>query len=296
MSLHTKRSPLTSSGPSACNPIPQRLLRAPLADPQQTPAMRIDLVNHGQEVVGLRPVAPVDLVHAQRFDAVELAMGQAPLHHPLHRAIDRLPTGLKDLCRLSPAQPPRPARQESHHRRRHRPLAVAPGNVLDDNAMLDALHPPQRVAEPGRDPPQRHKLPVPLQQSIIAGRWLLAHRAASAHAAMRRHRDLDPFRLALADSHTHVLVNKPNKTLHPVQNGLKLKLNRWSPRPGWPLSSQQQTKPYCWSSAVPRSSLSYPVAQFLRRRGGAKSGNPAVLAGFPSAASFPPRPHPQIPL
>ena len=37
---------------------------------------------------------------------------------------------------------------------------------------------------------------------------------------------------------------------HNAHDCLNLELNRWSPRPGWPLSSQQRTEPYSWSSAV----------------------------------------------
>ena len=45
-------------------PQPQRLLRSPLADPQQTFATGIDLIDDGQEIVGLHAVSPVNLIHA----------------------------------------------------------------------------------------------------------------------------------------------------------------------------------------------------------------------------------------
>src|SRR5258708_6379266 len=104
--------------------LPQRLLRTPLSDPQQPPTACVDLVNDGQEVVGLRSASPVNLVHPNRGDTVELAMLQPPLHEPLHRTIDRLPTGLKGLSRFPPAQPPCPASKKSHHGAGHWTLAA----------------------------------------------------------------------------------------------------------------------------------------------------------------------------
>src|SRR5258708_13191517 len=129
--------------------LPQRLLRAPLSDPQQPPTACVDLVNDGQEVVGLRAVSPVNLVHADRCDAVELAMLQTPLHEPLHRTIDCFPTGLKGLTSFPPPQPPCPATKKSHHGAGHRTLPVAPSDVLNPHTVPAALHPPSPLAPPG---------------------------------------------------------------------------------------------------------------------------------------------------
>jgi hypothetical protein len=85
--------------------------------------------------------------------ALELAMSQAPGDKPFHRAIDRLPTGPEHPGRLPPAQPSRPARQESHHRAAHRAPAVAPREVLDDQAMLRALDSSRRIDKPSGHPP-----------------------------------------------------------------------------------------------------------------------------------------------
>jgi hypothetical protein len=50
----------------------------------------------------------MNLVHPNRLDAFELAVRQAPLHKPLHRAIDAFPTGVEGPRRLPPRQSPRP--------------------------------------------------------------------------------------------------------------------------------------------------------------------------------------------
>jgi hypothetical protein len=47
---------------------------------------------------------------------------------------------------------------------------------------------------------------------------------------MRRHADLDRRRLPLAAMQAHLAVDKADKTLHPIQDGLNLKLNSGSPR------------------------------------------------------------------
>ena len=211
--------------PQRLQPLPQRRLRPSFPDPQQTSARGVDLIDHGQKVVGPQPVAPMNLVHAQRFHLLQLAVGQAPLHKPLHRAIHRFPTGLEYLRRLSPAQPPPPAGQKAHHGAGHRTFPVTPRNLLHHHAMRGTLHPPRCVAKPGRDSPQRHKLPAPFRQTVIARGWPLAQRAAPAHTAMRRDPDLNEVRLPLAAMHLHLFVDKTRKTLYSIQDGLNLQLN-----------------------------------------------------------------------
>src|SRR5580693_4308195 len=75
-------------------PQSKRLLRAPLADSKQAFTPGIDLVEDGQEVIRLLAVSPVNLVPPpDGFNAAHLTVQQAILHIPLHRTIDRLPTG-----------------------------------------------------------------------------------------------------------------------------------------------------------------------------------------------------------
>jgi hypothetical protein len=46
---------------------------------------------------------------------------------------------------------------------------------------------------------------------------------------MRRDADLDPRRIARAGAQVHVLINKPDKPLLPIQDDLELYLNSSSP-------------------------------------------------------------------
>jgi hypothetical protein len=44
---------------------------------------------------------------------------------------------------------------------------------------------------------------------------------------MRRYPNLDAVTLIRRSLPSHVLINKTDKVLHPIQNGLNLKLNGW---------------------------------------------------------------------
>ena len=194
MSLHTKRSPLTTSGPKALRP--RRNVACERRRPTQSKRRHccVDLIDDGQEVIRLQTASPMNLVHPDGFHTAQLAVSQAPLHKPFHRPIHRFPTGLERPRRLPPTESSRPARQESHHGASDRTFAVAPGNVLDDDPMFGARHPPGCVAKEGRDPPQGHKQPTPLGQAVIARRGPLAARATPAYPRMRFHGDQDRLR------------------------------------------------------------------------------------------------------
>src|SRR5919109_537976 len=207
---------------------PQRGLGAPLAHPQQTPAVPINLVNHCQEIVRSLGLAPVQFVHADGFDPLQFAVRQTPAHKPLHRAIDTFPTGLEGPRGLAPRQPSRPPRQEAHHRRRHRPFALVPGHLLDHYPVLGTVHPPRRIQKPRHNPPQRNKQPPPRFQPVITGGHLTAPRALGPNALVGLQRDLNPTRSPFAvPMEPHVLVNKTAKMLNRVQNGLNLQLHSW---------------------------------------------------------------------
>ncbi len=216
--------------PQGCQAPAQGGLGAPLAHPQQTAAMAVDLVNDGQEIVGPLAPAPMNLVHADGLDAFEFAVGQTPLHKPLHRAIDAFPTGVEGPRRLPPRQPPRPAGKKAHHGDGHWPLALTPGNMLNHHAVFRAVDPPGGIAKPRRDAPQRHKEPGALLQPVIARRGLEAAGAFGRDGRMRLDGDFDATGLAIPMAlQADVVVNESGKTLNRVQNGLNLQLNSWSP-------------------------------------------------------------------
>ena len=83
MSLHTKRSPLTTSGPSAFRP--RRSVACERRRPTHSKRRHcaVDLVDHGQKVVCLQAVAPMNLVHPDGFDPAQFAVRQAPLQQTI---------------------------------------------------------------------------------------------------------------------------------------------------------------------------------------------------------------------
>src|SRR2546430_9493366 len=119
-------------------------------------------------------------------------MRQPPLNNPLRRAIDAFPAGSKGPRRLSPRQPPRPTGQKAHHGEGDRPLAIAPGNMLDYHTVHRTVHSPWRVEEIGLDAPQRHEQPAALGQSVIARGRSATCRATAAAAAGRLKAHGDP--------------------------------------------------------------------------------------------------------
>src|SRR5260370_6166548 len=147
--------------------------------------MRVDLVNDGQKVVRPQTASPMNLVYADGFDPVQLAVRQAPLDKPFHRPVDRFPTGQKHARGFPPTHPPPPLREAGHHRAGPRTLTVAPRNVLDYDSMLGTLHSPTRVAEGGGDAPQRHENPAPLRQAVTARRRLRTTRPPPRCSGMR---------------------------------------------------------------------------------------------------------------
>src|SRR5690348_6570700 len=188
--------------------------------------MLVDLINHGQKLVGPFALAPVDLVHAQGIDPRQLTMSQSPLHEPFHRTVNRLPTGLEGPGRFSPRQSPPPASQKSHHRRGHRPLSLAPGNMLDPHTVLRAFHPPRPVEVVGHDSPHRHKEPAPLFQLVIARTRLLTGGTFASNSPVWLDLHLHAQRTPGAPQ-ADALVNKSRKMLYPVQERLNFQLSGW---------------------------------------------------------------------
>lgn len=202
-------------------------LRAAGAEPQQTPTMPVDLINHGEKVGALLAPAPMDLVHANRFDPVEFAVRQPPFHEPLDRPINRFPTGAEDARGFAPRQAPGPAGQEAHRGGRDPLLARIPRQMFDHDAMHLARHPPRRVNILGREAPQRHEHPTAFLQPVIARAERMAVTAArpAARAGLYLHLD---FRCApRGGDQAHAAVNETHEGLHQVQERLHCQLRGW---------------------------------------------------------------------
>jgi hypothetical protein len=97
--------------------------------------------------------------------------------------------------------------------------------MLHYDPMLGALDPSWCVIKVGGDSPERYKQPTPLWQAVITGCRALATRTAPPDSTMRLYHDLNRLRFALAATQEDFAVNKSDKMLHPIQEGLNLELN-----------------------------------------------------------------------
>src|SRR5690606_26325536 len=210
----------------------QSRLGAPAAHPKQAAAMAINLVDHGQEIVGPFALAPVDLVNPDRANPIQPALRQPPLHEPLHRAVNRFPAGAEGSGGLPPGQMPRPAGQKTHHGDGDRAFAVTPGNVFNDHAVLGTGHASRSIEEIRWKPPQRHEQPRTFRQPVISRQSPLALGAPPPPPPVRLNPNLDAACPAAARAEPDGLVNKTGKALNPVQNGLNFELDSWSPGRG----------------------------------------------------------------
>ena len=69
-----KTQPFDDLRPQCLQAPLQRGLRAPAADPQQTPALPVNLVDDGQKVVRLQAASPMNLVYPDGLDSAQLAV------------------------------------------------------------------------------------------------------------------------------------------------------------------------------------------------------------------------------
>lgn len=212
--------------PQRIKPSAQSRLGAPRPNPQQTPAVPINLIDHREKIRCPFALTPVNLINAHRPDRLQLAMRQSPLHKPLDRSINRFPTRLKYSRRLSPGEPPRPACQKSHHRRRDRSLAHVPGHILDHHAMRFAVHPARRVEKVNHDAPEWHEQPAAFIHHIVSRARFQALRTFPRHPLIRSDLHLDPW-VARSLSQSNALVNESNKMLNQVQQRLNFQLSGW---------------------------------------------------------------------
>ena len=239
-------------------------LRAALPHPKQAAAVGVDLVDDRQEVLGAQALAPVDLIHAEGFDPFELAMGQAPLNEPVDRTVDGFPTGLEGLGGFAPRQAAGPAGQKDHHRDGDGALAVAPGNVLDADAVLGALNATRGVVEVGGDVPQERKEPGPFGQVIIARRRFQALGTFAIHGGMGLQMNVN-VQVGTVFPEPDIPVNEARKMLKPVQNRLNVKLHSGS-FSCWfvlfftkPQTNRTAEDPLCNSALAPRRPPRYAV-------------------------------------
>ena len=96
--------------PSKSSPAAQAGLGPFAADPQQASAAGVDLIDQRQIMVA---ALPLDLVDADRFDARQIAVNQAPADGVPHRIADVLPGGVEHAWPLPARRAAAPSRPET---------------------------------------------------------------------------------------------------------------------------------------------------------------------------------------
>src|ERR1700676_264981 len=264
-------------------------LLLPILDHKQQPLhILVDLIHQRQKLALL----PVDLIHAEGRNTSAIDPFAPPVHRHLDRAKYALPAGLEAPGYRLPAQQFGPTGEEPGKALRNWALAQSPRQILHVNATPRTLQPPRRVHEPGRHPPQRHKLKAPLYQFVVARRREQALRTLAELALMRAKTDLDPRRscgqappsITRRSADSARLIDKPFQRFHPVKQRLQGKVHG---------SSRSDKIPVC-ATGSPYSSATIPSsppasarsAQALRSRERSPPTRSLLPASSPADASM----------
>lgn len=113
-----------------------------LADPQQSRAILLDLVDQGQILV---PLGVLDLIDADRLDGAQIAMLQPPLHHILDRLADFVPSAAERHGGFLPRQLTGPVGQKQHVGLGQLMFADRPWQFFNPHAAGSAIDPPHAV-------------------------------------------------------------------------------------------------------------------------------------------------------
>ncbi len=133
---------------------------------------------------------PLDFVHSNGTDVVQVAVLQTPRDGQFYRIIDAIPTHPKRLGDIFPAHPPSPTGKEPLVLGRHRTLAFRPGNTLDLDAARGALNTPHGIDENNGNHPQGNKFEAARSLRLVVSRPCLATtRADRMPVCSRSHLD-----------------------------------------------------------------------------------------------------------
>ena len=142
----------------------------------------VELVDEREVLVALLPRQFID---ADRVDAIEAAMLEAPANGVLDAAEDGVPARAKPPCALHPREHARPARDEPHERVGRVRLARRPRHQLDHDAAAEAVDPTHRVHQRHGQAPERHEREVAGVEHVVAWPLLEADRAESSRPLAR---------------------------------------------------------------------------------------------------------------
>src|SRR6202049_4167351 len=159
-----------------------------LADPQQSDAALLDLIDQGEVLVAF---GILDLIDADRLDRPEMAVFEPPRHHIFHRLADLVPTGAERHGGFLPGQLACPVGEKQHIGLGELVLAARPWQLFDPHPAGPAIDAPHAVKQQHHEAPERDEFEAAQAEVIIAGGGPMAARAYRLCAAARSHVNLD---------------------------------------------------------------------------------------------------------
>ena len=162
-----------------------------LADPQESSAVAVDLIDEGD--VGV-PFPEGNLVGADRDNPCQVPVGEPPGHGHRDGLTNGVPRGLEDRCRLGPGEPLGPSGQKPRIGLRQRTLWIlgkCPGKAFHANATPGAVDAPGSVDQGHGDAPDRKIGEAPSRLSSMARSRLSALAADRSAVGPGFHKDFN---------------------------------------------------------------------------------------------------------
>jgi len=162
---------------------PEGLGRTVTANPEQPSIAGVKLIDQGDELLLL--LSPANLIGADSRDPVQVAVFESPIDRHFDRADDTVPTGVKRLGHLFPAQPFGPGGEEPGIGNGEMAFPLCPWHAFNLHATGWATDPSWGVEEESQNPPEGDEFKAPLAQGVIAGASLATARTYSQTAGLR---------------------------------------------------------------------------------------------------------------
>ncbi len=189
-----------------------------LANPQQSSALRIDLIDQCQ--VSMAPL-PLDFINTDRLDPRQISVSPPPGNRHFHRAKYMVPTGAKGLGHLFPAQPLGPACQKPGIGLGQSVFPFCPGHPLHPDTASWTINPARCIEEKHLNAPYRNELKTPSWQRIVPRSSTATLRADGAAVSARMKLYLDSW-LLRAVYPVDRSVHKRIELLDPIKDSLEL--------------------------------------------------------------------------
>ena len=246
---------------------------AVVADPEQSLAVVVDLVNQRPEFVLL---ANMDFIDPESLDSGEIAVLDAVIYDPFDRTIHISPTGTEAPGDLRPRQETSPLGQEEAEHLAVLVLAAGPRHPLDGRSAFAAVNAPWRVDQKDEQSPEGNKVPLAFGLPVISRSPLPASRTNSAIAFAFD--DLYPQRVGCG----RLPCDRPIDKSLDGMNSPEYTLQRYATHNGWFIGALSGSASLTFSFIGPKAFHPFPQEEGVR----GKRGSPVQLSSAPQRHFF----------